>query len=148
MRGGRKKWSWSLQSPGSRAGGAELVCTLSPTSWSDKHQALDGGDRRSDNDSLGLHENTKLVKYNRATPIYSFNQGICTYTHTHKQRTQQKHTPERSEVAPCKVMFSELSAVPIEASDSGVSSSDVRGSKISISYVSSSLPTHTHTARN
>lgn len=43
------------------------------------------------------------------------------------------------------VMFSELSAVPMDASDSGVSSSDARGSKINISYVSSSLETeHTH----
>lgn len=37
--------------------------------------------------------------------------------------------------------FSELSAVPIEASDSKVSSSDARGSKVSISKVSSSLQT-------
>lgn len=50
--GGRKKWRWSLQSPGSRADGAELVYTLSPTSWSDKRQALCGGDRRWDEDPV------------------------------------------------------------------------------------------------
>lgn len=47
-------------------------------------------------------------------------------------------------------MFSVLSAVPIDASDSGVSSSDVRGSKINISYVSSSLvntQAQTHTSK-
>lgn len=39
--------------------------------------------------------------------------------------------------------FSELSAVPIEASDSRVSSSDARGSRLSISKVNSSLHTQT-----
>lgn len=55
--------------------------------------------------------------------------------------------PDGSDVAPSvsMVMFSELSAVPMDASDSGVSSSDVRGSKINISYVSSSLHAHTQT---
>lgn len=95
MRGGRKKWSWSLQSPGSRAGGAELVCTSSLTSWSDKRRALDGGDRRSDNDSLGLHENTKLVKYNRAMHIYSFNQGICARRHTQTNKEHNKNTHQK-----------------------------------------------------
>lgn len=53
----------------------------------------------------------------------------------------QTHAPEGSDVAPSisMVMFSELSAVPMEASDSGVSSSDARGSNTNISYVSSSL---------
>lgn len=53
------------------------------------------------------------------------------------------YVPEGSDVAPSvsMVMFSELSAVPMDASDSGVSSSDARGSRISISYVSSSLQT-------
>lgn len=50
------------------------------------------------------------------------------------------HSPAGSAEAPGgELMFSVLSAVPIDASDSGVSSSDVRGSKINISYVSSSL---------
>lgn len=40
--------------------------------------------------------------------------------------------------------FSELSAVPIDASDSKVSSSDARGSRDSISYVSSSLQREKH----
>lgn len=53
--------------------------------------------------------------------------------------------PEEFAEAPGVQMFSVLSAVPIDASDSGVSSSDVRGSKINISYVSSSLvDTHRH----
>lgn len=49
--------------------------------------------------------------------------------------------PEKSEVVPSESMlrFSELSAVPIEASDSRVSSSDARGSRVSISNVNSSL---------
>lgn len=83
MRGGRKKWSWSLQSPGSRAGGAELVCTLSPTSWSDKRQTLDGGDRRSDNDSLELHERHTFTALIRA---YAH-----TDTHTNKDHNKNTH---------------------------------------------------------
>lgn len=49
--------------------------------------------------------------------------------------------PQASDVAPsCSAKrFSELSAVPIEASDSSSSSSDVRGSNANISNVSSSL---------
>lgn len=49
--------------------------------------------------------------------------------------------PEKSEVVPSEstLRFSELSAVPIEASDSRVSSSDARGSRVSISKVNSSL---------
>lgn len=51
------------------------------------------------------------------------------------------YTPEKSEVAPSESMlrFSLLSAVPIDASDSRVSSSDARGSRASISKVNSSL---------
>lgn len=42
-----------------------------------------------------------------------------------------------------RLRFSELSAVPIEASDSRVSSSDARGSRVSISNVNSSLQRQT-----
>ena len=54
-------------------------------------------------------------------------------------------TPEKSEVAPSEstFRFSELSAVPIEASDSSVSSSDARGSRVRISHVRSSLQKQT-----
>lgn len=53
--------------------------------------------------------------------------------------------PEKSEVVPSEstLRFSELSAVPIEASDSRVSSSEARGSRLSISKVSSSLQSGT-----
>lgn len=53
--------------------------------------------------------------------------------------------PEKSEVVPSEstLRFSELSAVPIEASDSRVSSSDARGSRASISKVNSSLQRQT-----
>lgn len=71
--------------------------------------------------------------------------------HNHsKELLDPTNSPEGSEVAPSvsMVIFSELSAVPMEASDSGVSSSDARGSKINISYVSSSLLTHKHTTQN
>lgn len=59
-----------------------------------------------------------------------------------KQLNVKLHdTPEKSEVVPSESMlrFSELSAVPTEASDSRVSSSDARGSRVSISKVNSSL---------
>ena len=51
------------------------------------------------------------------------------------------HLPDFSEKAPSDSIFkfSELSAVPMEASDSRVSSSEARGSRTSISNVSSSL---------
>lgn len=53
--------------------------------------------------------------------------------------------PEKSDMVPSEstLRFSELSAVPIEASDSRVSSSDARGSRVSISKVNSSLQKQT-----
>lgn len=49
--------------------------------------------------------------------------------------------PVRPDIAPSESMFkfSKLSAVPMDASDSSVSSSEARGSRASISNVSSSL---------
>lgn len=53
--------------------------------------------------------------------------------------------PEKSEMIPSEstLRFSVLSAVPIEASDSRVSSSDARGSRVRISKVNSSLQKQT-----
>ena len=129
MRRSRKKhWTQSPLSPGTQAAGGErgvggFSCPISEARGT---STLDLSLR------MRREERPKYVKF--CPSIYKKKNCI-------KSWVMISCIPEKSEMVPSEstLRFSELSAVPIEASDSRVSSSDARGSKVSISKVNSSL---------
>lgn len=127
----RKHWRQSPLSPGTQAAGGERgVGGFSrPISEARGTSTLDLSLR------MRGEERPKYVKF---CPRFYFNtqKNICI-----KSWVMISCIPEKSEMVPSEstLRFSELSAVPIEASDSRVSSSDARGSRVSISKVNSSL---------